>query len=214
MPSDTEPQTPGRPERTPSNPGTATITPVTAVLRDGAVVEIRAVTPADRERLVSLYARMSPTSIRHRFFAVKSQLTSDEIRFLTGNGSTHVVLAVVAGDTFLGTGRYVVIDDDGAAEVAFEVADAEQGHGVGTLLLEQLAHVARARGIGRFCAQVEMDNAAMLDVFRHCGFAERESCSQGVYDVEMPVTDSEPFQAAVATRAQIAAAAARVGRSA
>jgi GNAT superfamily N-acetyltransferase len=122
---------------------------------------------------------------------------------------------VIAGDRFLGTGRYVAFDDGGdAAEVAFEVADAEQGHGIGTLLLEQLATVARARGIGRFCAQVEADNRAMLDVFRHCGFAERESCSQGVYDVEMPLTDSDQFRSAVSTRAQIAAAAARARRSA
>lgn len=209
-------ESPSSAERTPgvlASPCTATIEPASAILRDGAAVEIRAVVPADRDRLVALYAQMSPSSIRHRFFAVKRELSEDELRFLIGNGSTHVVLAVVAGEAILGTGRYVV-DGGDAAEVAFEVADAEQGHGIGTLLLEQLARVARARGITRFCAQVEADNAAMLDVFRHCGFAVRESCSEGVYDVEMPIVDSEQFLAAVSTRAQVAAAACRARRSA
>ena len=198
----------GLPTPVPNNPYVTTIEPVTVTLRDGSSAEIRAVVPADRDRIVSLYAGMSPDSIRHRFFAAKCELSAAEVRFLMGDGGNHVVLAVVAGDRFLGSGRYVVLVDGGdTAEVAFEVADAEQGHGIGTLLLDQLARVARTRGITRFCAQVEADNLAMLDVFRHCGFAVRESRTQGIYDVEMQIADSEQHQSAVSTRAQVAAAA-------
>jgi GNAT superfamily N-acetyltransferase len=41
--------------------------------------------------------------------------------------------------------------------VAFEVADAEQGRGIGTLLLDHLARIARPRGIAMFRAELGID---------------------------------------------------------
>ena len=57
------------------------------------------------------------------------------------------------------------------AEVAFAVADALQGHGIGTRLLEHLAASRAAQGIETFDAYVLGDNRRMLDVFRDSGFA-------------------------------------------
>lgn len=186
---------------------------VDGILRDGTPVAIRAVVPADRERLAALFAGMSPISIRHRFFAAKREVTAEELTVLLGNGASHVAIAVVArtgeGETFLGCGRYVVLETGDVAEVAFEVADAEQGHGIGTLLLERLAQIARQRGISVFRAEVEADNRAMLDVFTHVGFVVRESCSQGVYGIELRLFDDAKLAASVAARHQIAEAAAR-----
>jgi acetate---CoA ligase (ADP-forming) len=186
------------------------IAPVDAILRDGASIEIRAVTPDDRPHIASLFARMSPGSVRHRFMAVKHELSEAELTFLIGDGASHVVLAAVVrrggAETFLGVGRYVELDDaPAAAEVAFEVADAEQGRGIGTLLLDHLARIARLRGIALFRADVEADNSAMLEVFSRSGFTVRESCSQGIYQVDIPIADSERFLAAAAERERIAA---------
>jgi len=188
----------------------APIDPVDAILRDGASIEIRAVVPDDRALLVSLFERMSPSSMRHRFFGAKRGLTETELRFLIGNGTSHVVLAAVvrrdSAETFLGAARYVVLDDEpGVAEVAFEVADAEQGRGIGTLLLDHLARIARARGFVKFRADVEADNSAMLQVFSRSGFTVREACSQGTYQVEFPIAGDERFLAAAAERERIAA---------
>jgi acetyl coenzyme A synthetase (ADP forming)-like protein len=187
-----------------------TIAPVDAILRDGASIEIRAVTLDDRPHIASLFARMSPGSVRHRFFAVKRELSDADLSFLAGDGASHVVLAAVVrrggAETFLGVGRYIALDDvPGAAEVAFEVADAEQGRGIGTLLLDHLARIARSRGITLFRADVEADNGAMLEVFSRSGFAIHETCSLGVYQVDIPIADSERFLAAAAERERIAA---------
>src|SRR6185503_16555087 len=188
---------------------TTAISPVDAILRDGASIEIRAVTLEDRPHIASLFSRMGPSSVRHRFFSAKRELSDAELTFLIGNGSSHVVLAAVMrrGDveTFLGVGRYVELEEPGAAEVAFEVADAEQGRGIGTLLLDHLARIARPRGITLFRADVEADNSAMLDVFSRSGFAIREACSRGVYQVDIPIADSERFLAAASERERIAA---------
>jgi acetyl coenzyme A synthetase (ADP forming)-like protein len=184
---------------------------VDAILRDGASVEVRPVVPADRALIVSLFQRMSPSSIRHRFFGAKRELTEADQRFLIGDGAAHVVLAAVvrrgASETFLGAGRYVVLPErPDTAEVAFEVADAEQGRGIGTLLLDHLARIARSRGLTTFRAEVEADNHQMLEVFTCSGFAIRESAKLGVYNVDIPIADSERFLAAAAARERIAAA--------
>src|SRR5689334_16597015 len=57
------------------------------------------------------------------------------------------------------------------AEVAFAVADAMQGRGLGTRLLERLADVARERGVRAFDAFVLGENLAMMEVFLQSGFA-------------------------------------------
>jgi acetate---CoA ligase (ADP-forming) len=188
---------------------TTEIPPVDAILRDGASIEIRAVTLEDRPHIASLFSRMGPLSVRHRFFSAKRELSEAELMFLAGNGSSHVVLAAAVRrgevETFLGVGRYVELDEPGAAEVAFEVADAEQGRGIGTLLLDHLARIARPRGIMLFRADVEADNSAMLEVFGRSGFAIHQACSRGVYQVDIPITDSERFLTAAADRERVAA---------
>lgn len=184
---------------------------VDAILRDGASIELRAIGDGDRERLISLFERMGPMSIRHRYFGAKRELTEVDLRFLRGDGSSHVTLAAVVRrggrETFLGTGRYIVLPDHpGIAEVAFEIADAEQGRGIGTLLLDHLARIARSRDLTMFRAVVERDNRQMLDVFERSGFAIGSSSSQGVCHVDIPIADSERFLAAAAVRERIAAA--------
>jgi GNAT superfamily N-acetyltransferase len=196
----------------------ALIEPVAATLRDGTAVVIRGIHAADRDRLISLFKRMSPISVRHRFFAAKRELTDGDLELLIGDGATDVGLAVFArGDTtetFVGTGRYVLLGDPpDAAEVAFEVADAEQGHGIGTLLLDHLARIARTRGITCFRAEVEADNPAMLDVFAHSGFTERAIRSRGLCRVEMAIAESSEHIVAATARAGTAATAAKARTS-
>ena len=63
--------------------------------------------------------------------------------------------------------------DEGAAEIAFEVADGLRGRGLATLLMAQLAARAREQGIATFVAEVLPDNRRMLEVFRESGFPMR-----------------------------------------
>jgi GNAT superfamily N-acetyltransferase len=177
-----------------------TVQPIAAILRDGAAVEIRPISPADRSGVAALFGRMSPLSIRHRFCCCKRELTERELTFMTTpDGDVHVALAAATRDRILGLGHYVKTAAE-TAEVAFEVGDVDQGRGIGTLLLEHLAMQARNAGIVKFRAQVEADNKQMLEVFEHSGFVVREKLEQGVYDVEFPIADTERFLEATAQR--------------
>ncbi len=191
---------------------TPTETPYEAILRDGASIVIRPVAHDDRPRLISLFERMSPASIHHRFFGAKRALGDAELRELTDDlGPGYVALAATTqhGDDeiILGVGRYVVVDEArGIAEVAFDVADADQGRGIGTLLLEHLARVARRGGIATFRADVEASNGLMVEVLYRCGFAMRERLDRDIHHFEFSTADTECVVAMAATRERLAAA--------
>jgi hypothetical protein len=66
----------------------------------------------------------------------------------------------------VGVGRYDRLQDQRAAEVAFVVEDGEQGNGIGTHLLTQLAVVGGTRGLDIFVAETVNYNEIMLSIFR------------------------------------------------
>jgi GNAT superfamily N-acetyltransferase len=177
-----------------------------AVLRDGASVMIRDVRGTDRAAIHALFARMSSESVRHRFFVAKRELTPADLVWLDRLDSPHVEVALAAvvrdgdgGERVLGIGRYTLVAAR-IAEIAFDVGDADQGRGIGTLLLEHLARVARAHDIATFRAEVEADNVKMLDVFERSGFVVSEALDAGVYRVEFPIAETEAFLKAAAAR--------------
>jgi acetate---CoA ligase (ADP-forming) len=184
------------------------------VLRDGESLLVRAIRPDDKERLVDLFRRMSPRSIRHRFMGAKTNLSRDELAYLTEvDFHAHVALVAISRrggqDRIAGVGRYVWTDRRGEkpAEAAFAVGDADQGRGIGTILLEHLAAIAAAHGVAWFQADVEADNGPMMDVFEDSGFAVGRSLDSGIFHVTFPTRGTERFLAASLERERRAAAA-------
>lgn len=182
-----------------------------AILRDGASVTIRSLTADDREHVIAVFHKMGQASVRHRFFTTKRELSPSDLAFLDrlAEGPDVALAAMVrteGGERALGIGRYVVLPDGRSAEVAFEVGDADQGRGIGTLLLEHMAAIARAGGIATFVAEVEADNSSMLEMFSTSGFPVRETLDQRTFHVEFPTADTERFLATAAGREREAAA--------
>jgi L-amino acid N-acyltransferase YncA len=173
-----------------------------AVLRDGTSIVVREVRAEDRQAIHALFARMSPESIRHRFFVAKRELTASDLAWLDrlDDERVEVALAAVIGERVVGIGRYTLVARH-TAEVAFDVGDADQSRGIGTLLLEHLARIAADHDITKLRADVEADNLAMLDVFEHSGFEVRETLDRGVYRVEFPTAATEQFMRAAKRRA-------------
>ena len=153
----------------------------TAVLRDGTAVGVRAIRPDDKEQLRTGFSRLSPRSVRQRFFHPVSDLTSDALRRLTEidfRDHVGIVLTVGAGrdERVIAVGRYVRPASGGdLAEVAFTVADDYQDRGAATLLLRELVAIARKRGIRTFVGLVLDDNRPMLEVFRRSRLPLREA---------------------------------------
>jgi GNAT superfamily N-acetyltransferase len=164
------------------------------ILRDGSSIEIRAIRPDDKERLVEHAKRLSPESVYHRFMSYKRDLSAEELkRFTELDFIHHVGLAAIRNDDgrehIVGVGRYIRTSDQ-RAEVAFSVVDELQGHGVGTVLLSHLSRIASQSGITEFEADVMGDNVHMLDILTATGFRKHSTYDSGVVHVTMRIDQS------------------------
>ena len=97
----------------------------------------------------------------------------------------HVALVAEIDGKVVGIGEYLTIAPGDCAEVAFALADAYQGLGLGTALLEHLATLARSNGIHRFVGSTLADNRRMMSVFADSGFDMKMVTRTGVVEVAL-----------------------------
>ncbi len=156
------------------------------VLRDGTTAHVRPIRPDDDERLRRFHDAQSAQSTYFRFFAAMPHLSDRDVaRFTVVDHVARVALVVTLADVIVGVGRYERLDPaaEATAEIAFNISDAHQGRGIGSVLLEHLAAAARENRIGRFEAVVLPDNSRMLSVFREAGYDVTHSLDDGIVTV-------------------------------
>jgi GNAT superfamily N-acetyltransferase len=174
------------------------------ILKDGSTLLIRALRSSDRPLIAAFFLSLSPQSIRYRVFASKSALSETELTYLIElDFVSHVglVAVIVEGEKerVLGVGRFcrVPLAHSGAApasaELALTVLDEAQGHGIGTLLLEHLARIAREAGIVELEADVMIGNTKMMQVFSDSGFVMHKSLDEGIFHVRFPTSATPIF---------------------
>jgi RimJ/RimL family protein N-acetyltransferase len=122
-------------------------------LRDGDTATVRAV-----------FERLGEDSRRARFNGPKPRLAERELRLLAAVDATHhALVAYVDGDP-----RPVAIAhlvrSGASAEIAFEVADAYQGRGIGSVLAQELVADACGAGVVEVRALIRSDNRAAFAV--------------------------------------------------
>jgi acyl-CoA synthetase (NDP forming)/RimJ/RimL family protein N-acetyltransferase len=146
------------------------------VVADGGTVHLRPITPDDADAIVAFHGNLSARTRYLRYFSAYPAIPPrDLLRFSRVNHRDRVALAAWLGSDIVAIGRFEGFMADGrptgTAEVAFVVADAHQGRGIGSVLLEHLAEGAREVGIGRFEAIVLAENFQMMRVFLDAGFS-------------------------------------------
>ncbi len=159
------------------------------LLATGRAVRIRPARPADVGALGDFYAELSDTSNYYRFFGLRRFIPADELAVATVQAvRAHVTLVAEAGNHLLGIGEYHARPGGEEAEVAFAVADLHQHEGIGTVLLEDLAMIARSAGFRRLVAETMPGNSPMRRVFRTVGLVTREWFADGVVHVQLDLT--------------------------
>jgi RimJ/RimL family protein N-acetyltransferase len=158
-------------------------------LRDGRVLEIRALRPEDRAAMVAFADRMSDAARQLRFFAPRRGFSEREIDyFVNVDFIAHVALVAELDDggtrRLVGGGRYIVTTPC-SAEIAFAVDEACQGLGIASVILRHLAGIARHAGLRELVAEVLPENAAMLKVFARSALAMRTRREDGVVHVAL-----------------------------
>ncbi|KAE8764198.1 GNAT family N-acetyltransferase [Georgenia thermotolerans] len=181
------------------------------VLRDGATMHIRPIRPDDADALQRMHVAQSPQSIYFRFFAPVPRLGEKDLyRFTHVDHHNRVALVLVQGEEIRAVGRFDVVGP-GEAEVAFNVADTEQGRGLGSVLLEHLAAAARELGVTRFVADVLPANARMVRVFTDAGYDVQQRLEDGVLSISLSIEETERSWRVMAERERHAEALSMTG---
>jgi acetyl coenzyme A synthetase (ADP forming)-like protein len=143
---------------------------VDVVLRDGSTAHLRPACRDDRVALRDFYQQLSPQSRYFRFFGKpRVDAIVEDVLKAVDAADAFTLLAEI-DHRIIAIGQYFPTDTPGRAEVAFAIADAHQGRGIGTKLLERLGASARTRGITAFEAYLLYDNQKMRQVFADAGF--------------------------------------------
>ncbi|UZN05031.1 GNAT family N-acetyltransferase [Cellulomonas sp. S1-8] len=177
------------------------------VLSDGTTTRLRPIRPDDADALQAFHVGQSERSTYLRFFASMERLSDRDLERLVGvDHLTRVALVAVTGaaevgtpERIIGVARYDLVEPE-TAEVAFNIADAHQGMGLASVLLEHLAAAARERGVRRFVAEVLPQNGRMLAVFKDAGYEVRQRTEDGVVQVRFDIDPTDRSLAVAADR--------------
>jgi acetyl coenzyme A synthetase (ADP forming)-like protein len=180
---------------------------VDVILKDGGTLRLRPPVAADADAVLAFLEGLSERSLYLRFHGIRHVDRALVESLLDPDWVEAGVLAAWFGDRVVGLANYVRLRDPSVAEAAFVVADEEQGRGIGTRLLEQLAARAAEGGITRFVAEVMAENQAMLSVFTGAGFDVVRELEHGEVEVSFPIVPTEAFQERVEERDHVAVAA-------
>lgn len=128
--------------------------------------------------LIAGFNKLSPESVRLRFFAPIKELTHETAAGLTQIDYDREMALVLADRDPPGVAelyavaRFSTDPDQEKAEFALTVRDDVTGRGFGPLLLRRLIDYARQRNIGEIFGHVLRDNRNMLAISRLLGFEE------------------------------------------
>ena len=178
------------------------------VLRNGSTLPLRPIRANDAEALVAFHQHLSSESLHLRFQYAGATSLAVATRLAVVDYHDSFGLVGECNGTICAAAHYYRHQRaPEKAEVAFAVADALRGQGVGTKLLERLAAIAREHGIRTFTAQVLGENQRMIDVFLQSGFDTSIKREAGVALVELHIGATAGFDARRADRNEQAAAA-------
>lgn len=162
------------------------------VLRDGTTASLYVAHPGYASELQTFFARLSPLA-RHRRFLLESEPPAQLVAEMCQGSDPKKQLTLFVARTvrnilhILAVGSYEA-KDERTVEVAFAVDDDYHGKGLGTILLERLAFLARGHGFTRLWAVTQPDNLPMRQVFQESGFMVHEHFGGDEMEVEMDLT--------------------------
>jgi acyl-CoA synthetase (NDP forming)/GNAT superfamily N-acetyltransferase len=163
------------------------------LLKDGSVAGLRPSTRDDAGALRSFLATVSPATRRDDDRSVDAWLDVDRLCDSSDPSRAFTLLVtrgVPPAERVVGVGTFVRTDAD-TADVAFAVDASLRGQGIATSLLESLSLEAARHGIRTFHAITRGDNAAMLAVFRDCGFASHVTSGGDAVRIDLALSPTE-----------------------
>lgn len=166
----------------------AFITPVPVRIRDGTQLLLRPVLPGDSERTVHGHIHFSSETIYRRFMSARVPDAAMMHYLSEVDYVDHFVWVMIDGIDPVADARFIRDEHDPTvAEIAFTVADAYQGRGIGSFLIGALSVAARVGGVERFSARMLSDNVPMRTIMdRHGAIWQREDIGVITTVIDVP----------------------------
>jgi protein lysine acetyltransferase len=166
----------------------AFITPIPIQVRDGSELLLRPVLPGDRERTVHGHVHFSSETLYRRFMSARAPTPALMHYLAEVDYVDHFVWVVTDGSDPVADARFVRDQDDPTiAEIAFTVADAYQGRGIGSFLIGALSIAAKIDGVERFTARMLSENTPMRAIMDRYGAVwEREDVGVITTVIDVP----------------------------
>jgi acetyl coenzyme A synthetase (ADP forming)-like protein len=181
-------------------------------LKDGSSLHFRPIQLSDEGLLLDLFGRLSKQTIYLRFHHVLNRMSKEEARrFCTVDYNDTFALVGTLGEgqelRIIAVGRYARQPGANRAQIAFEVEDRYQGLGIGSHLLDQLAYIARDKGISQFEAEVLAENKDMMNVLTNSGFKMHRQMQGSTYVGIMDLAPTDIVEQKSFEREQVASIA-------
>jgi protein lysine acetyltransferase len=149
----------------------AFLTPIPVRTRDGTELLLRPVLPGDSARTLQGHVWFSSDTLYRRFMSARVPSPALMDYLAEVDYVDHFVWVMTdRGGNPVADARFVRDDNHPeVAEVAFTVADAYQGRGIGSFLINALSVAARVAGVEKFSGRMLADNVAMRTLMDHYG---------------------------------------------
>jgi len=155
-----------------------------------AAITIRELEASDRRAVAFTFGHLSDRSRYQRYFSPKPFLSARDLsRLLNVDHWHHEALIAYSPPPRapIGIARYVRLDEFDAAELAIEVVDGWQRHGVGTALLAALQERALRAGIRHFSVSMLRDNLGARALAGHIGPIESRAAAGSLIELMLAI---------------------------
>ena len=161
------------------------------VLRDGSSVVIRPLAAGDEAAIaswfISWFAGLSAETLYARLFVLLQRLDprTESALARVDRREHEAIMAFAPDGVTVGIARCLRVDKPGSAEVTVTVADAWQGQGIASVLLERVAARARSVGIEQLTAICLAGNLTLIRLLSRLGATTVGPSDAGLVDIRI-----------------------------
>ncbi|MHA1765013.1 MAG: GNAT family N-acetyltransferase [Promethearchaeota archaeon] len=167
-------------------------------LSDGESVIFRPISPEDDQKILELYRALSPETIYFRFFAGRKNVPMKRVRLFTRinfDKNFAIVVEYNGSDEkyigkLIGIGRFILEPNNPEkAEMSLVVMDQFQRKGIGSILINYLAGIAKEKGVKIIEGTILAENYKILKTLKKLGFKYVKKLVEGEILIEASVDE-------------------------
>lgn len=159
------------------------------------IYKIRPIKAEDEGYLADFYRKLSPDTLRFRFFNSRQNFDHKELaRFSQIDYDREMEFVAFEKKIIAGVVRAWIDPDSIMAEFSVLVGDDQSGQQLGFILMQKMIdYLAHQRGVLQLVGSVLANNHPMLKLARRLGFREKENQKEGFVEIVLnlnPATHS------------------------